>query len=124
MLYKFRSRAAAPVILLGRSGERLLRAIGKSPAARGVISNEELPLAVELLDTAIEEEEDETLQAPSAEHAEADVHAFPIAEDDRVSLRQRAWPLIEMMERCLASGDDIVWETAGANATRIARSGS
>ena len=28
---------------------------------------------------------------------------------DRVSLRQRAWPLVEMMKRSQAAGADIVW---------------
>ena len=28
---------------------------------------------------------------------------------DRVSLRQRAWPLIEMMKRAHAEDQDIVW---------------
>ena len=28
---------------------------------------------------------------------------------DGVTLRQRAWPLVEMMKRSLAEGADIVW---------------
>ena len=120
MLYKFRSRATAPVMLLGRSGERLLRAIGKSPASRGLISNEEMPLALELLDAAIEEED--ATSSSSSEPSESDGPDPRGAADERVSLRQRAWPLIEMIERCHASGDDIVWERAGANATHLTNS--
>ena len=37
MNYLFKSKAAGDVLMLGASGDRLLRTIGKEPAAKGII---------------------------------------------------------------------------------------
>ena len=39
MIYKFKSKAAGDVIMLGASGDDVLRTIGKSPAAQGIVEN-------------------------------------------------------------------------------------
>lgn len=104
MLYRFKSRATAPLIMLGRSGERLLKLIGKSPSTHGIIEAAAMPRAVDMLMTAIEEEEADPHPAVGDDAGDPDG-----ATGEGVSLRQRAWPLIDMMERCHAGGDDIVW---------------
>lgn len=98
MIYKFKSKASGDVIMLGALGDRLLTLMGKEPAAKGIIEPVAFPAAISALQAAIAEEECEQAQA---------------AEDDAatpsISLRQRAWPLIDMMQRCQAAQEPIVW---------------
>ena len=37
------------------------------------------------------------------------VYSRKTASADRIGLRQRAWPLVEMLKRCQAEGAVIVW---------------
>ncbi len=102
MIYKFKSKAAGDVIMLGANGDQALRIIGKPPAATGIIEAAAMPAAMAALEQAIAAEEAARSEAPAAEPK-----AQPAA--DRISLRQRAWPLVEMMKRSHAEGADIVW---------------
>ena len=102
MIYKFKSKAAGDVIMLGANGDQALRIIGKPPAATGIIEAAAMPAAMAALEQAIATEES-TKGEPSAGDAK------PASGADRISLRQRAWPLVEMMKRSHAEGADIVW---------------
>lgn len=99
VIYKFKSKASGDVIMLGALGDRLLTLIGKEPAAKGIIQLPDYPAAIAALQAAITEEEREQAQAN-----EEDTDAAP-----SLSLRQRAWPLIDMMQRCQAAEEPIVW---------------
>ena len=94
MLYKFKSKAAGDVIMLQQHGDQLLRLIGREPAAKGIIEAADMPAAIRALQDAA-------------------AQAQPAAEDDRgergVGLKQRVWPMIEMMKRAHAAGEPIVW---------------
>lgn len=120
MLYKFKSRATAPLIMLGRNGERVLRIIGKSPDTHGIIESAEMPQAIELLNAAIEH--DDAVRAER--QADGDASDSEVHPDDEVSLRQRAWPLIEMMERSHSGECDIVWTASVPLATAAPSHGS
>jgi len=95
MIYKFRSKAAGDLILLGPHGDELLRVIGREPAARGIIEPAAMGAAIGALEAAAAAD-------PGA--AEGDEH-----EPRGVSLRQRAWPMIEMLRRAQAAGQPVVW---------------
>ena len=85
-------------------GDRVLGLIGKSPASKGIISVEEMPAAVRALEAAVQTQ-------PHAQ-AEVDPHTDseePNAAADNVSLRQRIWPMVEMIKRSLEAGEPIVW---------------
>jgi Domain of unknown function (DUF1840) len=102
MLYKFKSKAAGDVIMLGPNGDQVMRILGRDPAPKGIIEVAAMPSAIGALEAAI----------VAAEHAAADPADPGVAQAtpaDRVSLRQRAWPLIEMMKRAHAAGEPIVW---------------
>ena len=43
MLYKFKSQAAADVIMLEPNDEELLKIIGKAPGAAGIITAAQIP---------------------------------------------------------------------------------
>ena len=46
MIYKFKSKAAGDVIMLGPNGDQMLRLIGHEPAAKGIVDVEQLPAAI------------------------------------------------------------------------------
>jgi Domain of unknown function (DUF1840) len=105
MLYKFKSKAAGDVIMLGPNGDQVLRIIGKEPAAQGIIEVAAMPAAMAAIEQAIAGDEAARAQAPR--DGPATGSAAPA--QDRVSLRQRAWPLVEMMKRAHAADQNIVW---------------
>jgi Domain of unknown function (DUF1840) len=102
MLYKFKSKAAGDVIMLQANGDQVLRILGKEPAAKGIIEAAAMPAAMAALEAAIISGETAPNEPPGAAPEST-------AGADRVSLRQRAWPLVEMMKRAHAAGEPIVW---------------
>jgi hypothetical protein len=106
MLYKFKSKAAGDVIMLEASGRRILDIIGKEPSPQGIILPEQMPAAISALQKAIAQEAvDQKAQNKPAED-EGENH--PQASD-AVSLKQRAKPFLDMLERCLRARAEIVW---------------
>ena len=87
MIYKFKSKATGDVIMLPGNGDQLLRAIGREPAAKGIIEPADMPAAI-AADEQTREEDDKP--AP-------------------VGLRQRLWPMVEMLRRAQAADANVVW---------------
>lgn len=104
-LYKFKSKAGADVIMMGPHGDAVLRLLGKEPAATGIIEPAALPGAIGAIEQAVLAEEEARRQA----EAEAAADGRKLAPQEGVSLRQRAWPLVELMKRAQAHGHEIVW---------------
>ena len=98
MSYRFRSKATGDLLMLSPTGDELLAAMGIDPAPQGILLPERMAAAMLAIEAAIARAE-----AAPAEPGPDD--------DDTVSLRQRAWPLLEMLQRCHASGEPIVWGT-------------
>jgi Domain of unknown function (DUF1840) len=98
MLYKFKSKAAGDVLMLGPNGDQVMQILGREPADKGIIEVASMPAAIVALEAAI----------VAAERTATEAGAEPSGAD-RISLRQRAWPLIEMMKRAHAAGEPIVW---------------
>lgn len=103
MIYKFKSKASGDVIMLGATGDRVLGLIGKSAAATGIIEPGAMAQAMAALTAAVEADDALRAQAGSASDEPG---AAPL---EAISLRQRAWPLVEMMKRCEAANEPIVW---------------
>jgi len=99
MIYKFKSKAAGDVIMLGPNGDQMLRLIGHEPAAKGIVDVEQLAAAIAALREAVRRDE-----APA--EAEDDEGA---GGSGNVSLRQRLWPVIDLFERSLAAREPVVW---------------
>jgi hypothetical protein len=104
MIYKFKSKAAGDVIMLGPTGDRILGAIGKEPASKGIIEVADMPAAMKAIEAAIAADEAEAGRAD--EEARANGQTPP---PRGITLRQRAWPLVEMMKLAHRDGHDIVW---------------
>jgi len=105
MIYKFRSKSAGDVIMMGPSGDQVLHIIGKSPAPTGIIEPTAMPAAIAAIEQAIVAEDEARKQA----EAEAEAEGKKLPSREAVSLRQRAWPLVEMMKRSHAEGHEVVW---------------
>ena len=106
MLYKFKSQATADLIMTAPVGERLLRLIGRDPQPQGILQVGQLAAAMAALQAAIEADDAQRRAAPD-DPDEADPGES--AARDRISLRQRAWPFVEMMRCALDARADIVW---------------
>jgi len=105
MIYKFKSKAAGDLIMMGPSGDQVLRIIGKEPAAQGIIEPAAMPAAMAAIERAVAQDEAERARA----EREAQAEGRTLAPREGVSLRQRAWPMIEMMKRAQAADNEIVW---------------
>ncbi len=103
MIYKFKSQAAAEVIMLQANGDQMLGIIGKEPAAQGIITLAQMPAAIAALQTAIEIHE--AAVAKRREHPELVVEV----EGDSVRLRDRAAPFIDLLKTSGQAGKDVVW---------------
>jgi hypothetical protein len=104
MLYKFKSEAAADVIMLEATGRQVLQIIGKGPQAKGILMPADMPAAKAAIEQAIALEE--SASAASSDHTDENADAGAKA---RVSLRARAWPLVTMMERSVKASKPITW---------------
>ena len=105
MIYKFKSKAAGDVIMMAPAGDDVLRLIGKLPAAQGIIEVGLMAAAIAQIEQAVAADEAARAQAEKDAAAEG----RKLASRDGVTLRQRAWPLVEMMKRSMAESADIVW---------------
>ncbi|MBK9359792.1 MAG: DUF1840 domain-containing protein [Rubrivivax sp.] len=103
MIYKFKSKATGDLIMLGPNGDQLLRLLGREPAPKGIIEPADMPAARQRLEAALAD----------AEAAAAQAGADGQPDDERtreaVGLRQRVWPMLQMLERAAAAREAIVW---------------
>ena len=119
MLYKFKSRSTADLILLEPQARRLLHIIGKEPAASGIVTAVQIPAAVAALEAAVLAEERQAAEQQAAAASRTQEGRDDIenqgddgdaqGNSDFVSLRQRATPLIDMLRRSAEEGHDVVW---------------
>jgi cyclopropane-fatty-acyl-phospholipid synthase len=123
MLYKFKSKATANLIMLEPNGKQILRIIGKEPSPKGILEVLEMPRAIEALRQAVQQEEDTRAQL-NAQNVSSSVDkkdtkdtkdtndsqgAVTSGKDRPISLRQRAAPFIDMLQRAHKAGKDVIW---------------
>jgi len=114
MLYKFKSKATADLIMLEPNAKQILRIIGKDTVNKGILEVAEMQQAIDALRHAVQQEEETQAQvnAQNTEDAEdkKDTKSASASGQERpVSLRQRASPFIEMLQRAHKAGKDVVW---------------
>jgi hypothetical protein len=95
MIYKFRSKAAGDVIMLQPHGDQLLTLIGREPSAKGIIEVADMPAVIEALRNAAAQYDEAPADETNGERG--------------VGLKQRVWPMIQMLERSFAASEPIVW---------------
>lgn len=108
MLVRFLSSETGEILMFAEAARPLLQAIGKETTARGVFTQKEMAGAAQALREAVQRAE-----APPQEDEfdEAGKKKEPV-----VAIGQRAWPLIDMLERSSRGGAkaNIVWEASAA----------
>ena len=107
MLVTFSTKAAADITMFGDVATRLLKLMGQSGGVPGALLAADLPAAVGRLKDAIAIAGDEPAGNPSL-HPEEDAEKAP----PPVSLRQRAFPLIKLLESAARANADVVWSEA------------
>ena len=107
MLVTFKSKAAADVPMFVEHAKMLLSLVGKTlepeTAPRGIIVASDVPAALARLKAAADASRRTEQQRADATRDEEP--GAPIS----VGLAQRAYPLIDMLERAAKDGRDVVW---------------
>jgi len=98
MLVKFDSKVGG-ITMFGDVAVTLLKAMGNSGTVPGALLATDIPPALERLKAAV------AAAAPAKEGGRDE-------REPKVSLRQRAYPLIELLERAAKAGADVLWDQA------------
>ena len=105
MIYKFKSKATGDIIMMGPTGDALLRAIGREPQPQGIIEPAAMPAAMLAIEQAVVADEAARAEA----EADAAARGERLPAHDGVGLRQRLWPMVDMLKRAAAAGEPVVW---------------
>jgi hypothetical protein len=100
MLVRFRSDAGS-LIMFGEIAVTLLKMMGQSGVLPGALRPEDVPAALERLKRAV---------AAQGEKPADSKQGGDEPTEPRVSLRQRAFPLLELLERAARKECAVVWE--------------
>lgn len=106
----FQSEASGDVMMFDEVAHRMMDIIGKEHTQRGVVTVEQLPECIARLKAAIAEDRARARGRPDGE-GDGDEEETGVAA--RVSLAQRALPLLELFERSLAREKPVLWGVAG-----------
>ena len=108
MIYKFKSKAGGDVLMLGPNGDALLRTLGREPAAQGIFEPVAMAAAIHAIEQAVLADEAARAAAQRG-GAGADADACPPSGHDSVGLRQRFWPMVDLLKRASQAGVPVVW---------------
>ena len=110
MLYKFKSRATADLIMLEANGRQVLDIIGKSPEdEHGIITAEQIPAAIAALESAAREDNLHRAQEAQLEGKDPVDTDSNLNSPEVVGLSQRIAPFLDMLRRSAAEGREVVW---------------
>ncbi len=104
-VYRFKSRETGELVMLEPHGKRVLQIIGKDASGPGVVLPDQMTGAVEALRAAAVEEE----ATRKRQKDEAQARGETAPDFDPVSLRMRAAPFIEMLQRAEKASVEVVW---------------
>jgi hypothetical protein len=104
----FRSQAAADIMMFDDVAQRMMLAMGKEAAARGIVTVEQLPEAIARLKAAIAE--DKAAHAGAHDEELPDTEATPGGgKRPYVGFARRAVPLLELLEYSLRDEKPVMW---------------
>lgn len=108
MLVRFESSETGEILMYADTARALLQAIGKQTTARGTFTQPEMQPAAAALRLAVAQANEPPNDLVDEEEGERK------KKQPVVYLRQRAWPLLDMLERTGHSGPDayVTWEAA------------
>ncbi len=108
MLYKFKSKATGDVIMLEPQGRQILQILGKDPGPKGIILAAEMPAAIDALQAAVVQEEQD-IENATKDQQDRGSEPAPAAGARGIRLKQRVVPIIDMFKRAHAEEVDVVW---------------
>ncbi len=106
MLIKFNSDAGA-FTMFGDVAVPLLKAMGQSGTIPGAILAPDIPAALQRLKAAVAQTAPDPHQPPARRDEED--------PNDVVTLRKRAFPLIELLTNAAARNADVMWDVEHSN---------
>ena len=98
MLIEFKSEHDGSLVLFGKVAKQLLEMMGTSGREQGALRAEDVPGALERLKAAL-------AQRPEEDEPDDEDEA-----SDAVPLNRRAVPVIDLLERTVASGGYFMWQ--------------
>jgi hypothetical protein len=108
VIVTFKSAASADVIYFGDVAERLMTLMGKDASEKGIVTVEQLPDAIAQLKAAIAADREAHRQQVLDEEQKTETGTNG-GTRPRVSLTQRAVPLLAMLEEALEEKRPVVW---------------
>ncbi|MCH8180478.1 MAG: DUF1840 domain-containing protein [Proteobacteria bacterium] len=117
MTITFKSQATGDLVMLNKHAEALLRLLGKTAESPGILAVAEMPAALQKLRELPDPRDavpPPAVDAPgggageSLDEAGGERPTLSF-QDEPVSLRQRAAPLVRLIEQALAEGKPVVW---------------
>lgn len=113
MLFKFKSKACADLIMLEADGRRILKAMIGNDPVKGIVRASDLASALARLETAVAEDEAMRQDRDRREHDRRALATSARDEEEAtwptIGLAQRAAPMQQMLRRCMAEQADLVW---------------
>jgi hypothetical protein len=103
MIYQFRSKAGADVIMLADLTQRIFDILGRPLEPRGILTVEQLPALIIALETAILKDLEDRAENNSADQENTEKPKLA----DR--LGQRAYPFLELMKQAKAKDEPVMW---------------
>lgn len=107
MLVTFRTKAYADITMFGDVAQQLLDLMGHSGTIPSAIKAEDVPVALTRLETAIGQRR----AADAAEAADSDRDRDDYEAPRKVTLSQRAVPLLELLRAAAAKKADVMWDS-------------
>ena len=102
----FQSDASGDVMMFDEVAHRMMDIMGKDKTGRGVITVEQMPDCIARLKAAIADDRAKARGKPQGEGVGEEEETGVSA---RVSLAQRAVPLVELLERSLQREKPVLW---------------
>ena len=106
MLVTFRTKAYADITMFGDVAKQLLELLGHSGTIPSAIKAEDVPAALARLESGLEQR----TAAEAADEPEGDRGRDDYDAPRRVTLFQRAWPLLELLRAAAANKADVTWD--------------
>ena len=107
MLVTFRTKAYASITMFGDVAKQLLELLGHSGTIPSAIKAEDVPAALARLEAAVKQRK----AAEAADVPEPDRGRDAYDAPRKVTLSQRAVPLLELLRAAAANKVDVMWDS-------------
>jgi len=115
MLVTFRSSATESITMFKDVAVELLRLMGATGRIPGGLNAQDVPAALQSLESAVERLKAATHAPPPARPADNEDSAADEDEDEKdreppVAITTRAVPLLSLLKRAAAANAEVIWE--------------